>query len=359
MKKAVLTFLGGILVAGIALAQTAKIEYSKDTHDFGTVEETGGPVEYRFVFTNKGTVPLQIQDVKASCGCTTPSWTREPVLPGKTGHIVAKYNPANRPGAFTKTLTITSNAEESVTRLTIKGMVNPKNKTPDLEYPVKVGNIRMRYKSLHMGDVSTQSPVTKKFDLYNDSDHPIAFTPGKDVPAYMKISFEPQTIPAKSAGKLVLEYDGKAKNDFGTVIDNFSIVTDEANDNVKEMSVQTSIQEYFPPMTTEELAKAPRLSINEESYDFGTIKSGEKVVREFVLTNTGKSPLNIRATKSTCSCAITELPKKDLKPGESVTMKVVFDSSNRRGTERKSINIYTNDPQHPAQRVVLKGKVIA
>jgi hypothetical protein len=236
-------------------------------------------------------------------------------------------------------------------------MVNPKEKTPDMEYPVKIGNIRMQYKSLHMGDVTTQNPVTKKFDLYNDSDHAIAFMPGKNVPEHLKINFEPQSIPAKSTGKLVLVYDGAARKDFGTVIDNFSIITDEEKDNVKDMKIQATIKEYFPPMTADELAKAPQLTIQESTYDFGTISMGQKVERSFTLSNTGKSPLNIRTTKSTCSCTIESLSKKDLKPGESVVMKVVFDSSDRRGTQQKSINIYSNDPQKPAQRVVLKGKV--
>ncbi len=356
MKKIVLTLFTTVILFGVSMAQNAKIEFTKETHDFGQVEETGGPVEYRFVFKNTGAVPLQIQDVKASCGCTTPSWTRDPVMPGKTGHIVAKYNPANRPGAFTKSLTVTSNAENNITRVFIKGMVNPKDKTPDTEYPVKIGNIRTRYKSLHMGDVSTKSPVTKKFDIYNDSDQAISFMPD-NVPDFIKVSFEPQTIPAKSVGKLVLEYDGKARNDFGSVIDRITIKTDEATDNVKDFKIQASIKEYFAPMTAEQLANAPKLSITEDTHDFGTIKTGAKVERSFLLTNTGKSNLNIRTTKSTCGCTVATLPKNDIKPGESVKLNVVFDSTDRRGTQRKSVNIYTNDPQKPAQRVVLKGKV--
>ena len=79
-----------------------------------------------FIFTNKGDLPLIINSVRASCGCTAPDWTREPVLPGKTWVIKAAYN-TQIPGAFTKTITVYSNAVNSPVILTIKGDVLRKN----------------------------------------------------------------------------------------------------------------------------------------------------------------------------------------------------------------------------------------
>jgi hypothetical protein len=82
--------------------KTSVIEFEKTTHDFGSVPESG-PITYEFKFTNKGKFPVTIGSVKASCGCTTPSWTKDPIMPGKSGTITAQYNTVNRPGAFTKT----------------------------------------------------------------------------------------------------------------------------------------------------------------------------------------------------------------------------------------------------------------
>src|SRR5690606_25857396 len=130
------------------------------------------------------------------------------------------------------------------------------------------------------------------------------------------------------------------------------------SDNTKNLRVQATIKEYFPPMSADQLAKAPKLTIQSSTYDFGTIKEGQKISREFVLTNSGKSNLNIRTTKSSCSCTVTDIGKTDLKPGESVNLKVTFDSTDRRGTQQKSISIYSNDPQNPTQRVILKGRVV-
>lgn len=85
-----------------------------------------GAVTTQFEFTNTGKSPVIIKRVSASCGCTTPSYTREPVLPGKKGVISAKYSTVARPGTFNKTITVYTNVPDTVYVLTIKGNVVPK-----------------------------------------------------------------------------------------------------------------------------------------------------------------------------------------------------------------------------------------
>jgi len=111
-----------------------QFKFEKELHDFGNVIE-GEMATYEFSFTNTGKEPIIISNVAASCGCTTPSWTREPVMPGKKGSIKAVYNSQNRPGPFNKQITITSNAATPTKVLTIKGNVDrqpagvPENKS--------------------------------------------------------------------------------------------------------------------------------------------------------------------------------------------------------------------------------------
>ena len=83
--------------------------FNEETHDFGKIPK-GTPVNYEFSFTNNGKEPIVISNVQASCGCTTPKWTKEPILPGKSSTINVQYNAAN-PGGFNKSITITSNAK--------------------------------------------------------------------------------------------------------------------------------------------------------------------------------------------------------------------------------------------------------
>jgi len=79
------------------------------THDFGTLNE-GPDVTHYFEFTNVGKEPLIVQTVTASCGCTTPDWPKQPILPGKTGKIKVVYSTKGRVGPFTKQIFIQSNA---------------------------------------------------------------------------------------------------------------------------------------------------------------------------------------------------------------------------------------------------------
>lgn len=114
------------LFAAMLTAQQPVLTFDKTTHDFGKIKEQDGNASVTFTFTNKGDSPLVINRVQAACGCTTPTWTKEPVLPGKTGTVTAAYNPQNRPGSFIKTITVFSNAGSNATVLTIKGDVIPK-----------------------------------------------------------------------------------------------------------------------------------------------------------------------------------------------------------------------------------------
>ena len=96
--------------------------FGEETYSFGEIPE-GPQVTHEFKFTNTGKEPLVLGNVRASCGCTTPSWPKEPILPGKDAAILVTYNTQGRVGAFTKSITITSNAASATKVIYIKGEV--------------------------------------------------------------------------------------------------------------------------------------------------------------------------------------------------------------------------------------------
>ncbi|MFD1815977.1 Protein of unknown function [Pseudarcicella hirudinis] len=124
MKKFFLFFAVLFATSTLSNAQGV-IKFKAESHDFGKIDE-GTQATYTFEFTNTGTAPVVIANAQPSCGCTTPDWTKEPVLPGKTGKVTASYNSTGRPGVFNKTITVISNAETPQIALTIKGEVTPK-----------------------------------------------------------------------------------------------------------------------------------------------------------------------------------------------------------------------------------------
>lgn len=115
-------FIGLIGFSVSAQEKVAKIEFKTDVIDYGTIEKGADGVRI-FEFTNTGDAPLIIIKVKSSCGCTVPSWPKEPIMSGETGIIEVKYD-TNRVMPIRKTITVSTNAANSPTiALKIKGLV--------------------------------------------------------------------------------------------------------------------------------------------------------------------------------------------------------------------------------------------
>ena len=106
-----------------AATADATIDFESKVVDYGLIENKSDGVR-KFVFKNNGTEPLIIKNAKGSCGCTVPTWPKEPIAAGATGEIGVKYD-TKRTGKFTKTITLTTNADKKPVILTIKGEVNP------------------------------------------------------------------------------------------------------------------------------------------------------------------------------------------------------------------------------------------
>jgi hypothetical protein len=135
MKKILASALIVIATVSLSCSQTpAKeseksvfgpgIQFAELKHDYGVIEQ-GSDGTYNFEFTNTGTEPLVLSNVRSSCGCTIPKWPREPINAGESSKILVKYN-TNRPGPFNKSITVYSNASDQPIVLHIKGKVEVK-----------------------------------------------------------------------------------------------------------------------------------------------------------------------------------------------------------------------------------------
>lgn len=116
----------------------SEITFNKLVHDYGTVAQ-GADGNCEFVFTNSGNEPLILSNVQTSCGCTVPSWPKEPVMPGKTGTIKVNYTKMSIAGTISKQITVYSNAKNGTIVLSIKGTVTEKPKITSPEKPVNEG----------------------------------------------------------------------------------------------------------------------------------------------------------------------------------------------------------------------------
>ena len=126
MKKFMLSTL--LLICGIMVASAqAEIKFDKTTHNFGKFSESSPVVTCTFTFTNTGDKPLIINQAVASCGCTVPEYTKDPIQPGDKGTIKVTYNGTGKfPGHFKKSITVRTNAKVEMTRLYIEGDMEEK-----------------------------------------------------------------------------------------------------------------------------------------------------------------------------------------------------------------------------------------
>lgn len=142
MKKTLIIVAVSLIAAFQLTAQTSEqpaknpnapvITFDKVVHDYGTIIQNSDGT-CKFTFTNDGKEPLILSRPKSSCGCTVPTWPKQPILPGKSDVIKVTYS-TNRVGPFNKTVTVYSNASNSPIKLQIKGKVV---KTPDEVMPEK------------------------------------------------------------------------------------------------------------------------------------------------------------------------------------------------------------------------------
>jgi len=359
MKKLTLfSILVYVNLTGFGQQEIQDFSFKETVHDFGQIKELDGPISFKFDFINTGQKPVIIQGVRASCGCTTPDWSRNEVVPGDSGFVTAEYHPLNRPGPFNKSLTVTTNGTPSTIVLRIRGQVMPKPRTIEDDFPTVLGALRIKYRALNMGRVKNNEPAVKSFQVYNQSQKTINFQSKVEAPDYIHLAFDPSSLGSEEKGNLIVTYDVEKRHDLGFMSDNLVFYTNENGEDArKSLSVYADVQQYFPPMTPEQMAQAPHLSIEKKIVDFGKMKQGEVKATDFVLVNEGQSDLKIVKTKSSCSCTVARLATTTLKPGDRALLNVTFNSTGRRGNQQKSVTIYTNDPKAPVQRVTLKAVI--
>ncbi len=135
IRNSLKTLLGFLFISCLVSAQnqtaginTVKAAFTLDNnvYDYGNIPEDGGLANHTFTIKNTGDAPLIVKQVVASCGCTTPNWTKDPIASGKTGEIKVAYNPSGRPGPFSKTISVYCENADPV-QLTIKGNVEKKS----------------------------------------------------------------------------------------------------------------------------------------------------------------------------------------------------------------------------------------
>ncbi len=353
-----------LFTACTLFAQQPVITFDKTEHDFGKIQEADGRVTTVFEFKNEGMEPLVLSNVRASCGCTTPTWTKTPVEPGEKGAITVTYNPNGRPGRFQKTITITSNATEPTKKVFIKGEVIPKAAKPVNKYPEKMGDLSLTAKTANFGVVKKGQTVDKVIEYANLSEEELKV----DIFYKEDESFDAQpsllNVKKGESGQLLIRFDTEKGNKYGpqesalyVVVNGKKQVTDEY-----KIVVKADVEEDFSSLTPEQLQNAPILEVA-PSVDLGVITPGKKVKKNISFSNAGASPLIVRALINSSTDMFTAAARANtLKSGKKGNIVVELNGklggdNLKAGEYHRIITLITNDPKNPKQQIKINWVV--
>ena len=343
------------LTAVAMMAQQPVITFEKTEHDFGKINEADGRVSVVFSFKNEGMAPLILSNVRASCGCTTPTWTKEPVEPGQTGSITVTYNPNGRPGRFQKTVTITSNATEATKRVYIKGEVIPKSAKPENKYKVVVGALSMKEKTLDLGLIKkgeVKGGELEYANLTKENHHVELATKSSDAMLVSQVTLA--EVKPTEVGKFKFAIDTKATKLYGPVEAYAYVVIDGKKEltEVYKLSIRANVAEDFSQLTVEQKQAAPIIELDGD-FNAGKIAAGKNHKYTFHIKNAGENPLEIRRIYALDNALNIKHPKA-VKSGKQGNVTIDINAKVLKpGAYSREITIITNDYMNPVKRVKL------
>lgn len=353
MKK-IFSTLCMALVAVAMMGQQPVITFEKTEHDFGSIHEEDGRVSVVFEFKNEGMSPLVLSNVRASCGCTTPTWTKEPVEPGQKGSITVTYNPNGRPGNFSKTVTITSNATEATKRVFIKGTVIPKQAKPVNKYTVEVGALNMKARTLDLGTITKGETKAGDLEYTNlkQEEAKVELATNGVTDAYLATQVTLPTVKPNEVGKFQFVLDTKATKLYGPVEADVYVVVN-GKQEIEEpfkLTVKANIVEDFSNLSTEQKQQAPIIETLAE-FDGGKAAAGKTLKFIFPIKNIGVNPLEVRRAYSTDKALNVKAPKP-IKSGKKGAVAVEINTKGlQAGSYSREVVVITNDYLNPIKKV--------
>jgi hypothetical protein len=252
MKNLLFSIFSSLLIGGAVYAQPA-IKFNNETFDFGEVFE-GKLASHEFEVVNTGNQPLVINNVQASCGCTSPHWTREPIMPGKTGIIKATYNSGGRPGQFNKSLTITSNAGNGNKTIFIKGnVIKKEDKVYTEEQKKNSAKLVLEKSEFMVGKLEINQKGTAKVKVKNTGLSPLEIDNVTSPCGCTTFNFSKGSLKPGESGILEITISPRQK---GTFKEEVSISSSDVNTPSFRIFLSGEAVESFLPSNMKEGAGA-------------------------------------------------------------------------------------------------------
>lgn len=349
-RKTLLTVLAALPV--IASAQS--IEVNAKVYDFGQVKYEM-PSTATLTLKNKASVPVKITEVETGCGCMEADYPKGEIAPGESVKMSLTYD-SHLLGHFHRSVLIYDDKSEAPAEVAIKGNVVLEVENFSGEYPVKLGDLLADTNSLEFDDVNKGDRVVGEIHIMNPTGQYV--TPAvMRLPSYMRAEIVPSKLAPKKAGVVKFIVDSKNIRLYGlnqTSVYLGSYASEKISED-KEISISTVL---LPPQIAQDDAArlyGPKMQLSTTTIDFSDFAGKSKKKSEIVITNNGRTELDITTLQMFTPGLQVTLPKRKLAAGESTKMKITGVASVLKKVKtRPRILMITNDPDN--QKVVIEIK---
>lgn len=348
----------GAVALCLSAAAADNIEWLETRHNFGAFDESMGPVHTTFRFVNHGAEGVSITAARASCGCTSPQYPRGVIAPGDTADIVVTYDPAGRPGRFSKYVAIDLSNDAPRTKLFIEGTVVGSAQSVATRFPAECGDvIQLTRGAVMSGEVAKGKMRTTFAEAYNrstDSITPVV----TGYPKYYEVTVSPATVPPGEQFTMIVYLHSDKCPLYGLVTDSMTIAP-RAGAEGCTIPVTAIVREDFSKLTPGQRAKAPEATLESTTLDFGRIE-GDSATKSVKVRNTGKSTLEIRRVYTADPGIEINVDKTSLKKGKEAIITVTAHRNALPGALLNArISVITNDPVSPVQNLRAVGELPA
>lgn len=358
MNRTILFAVSAMLLASAHAYGGPVARWKAVTHDFGAFDEDMGKVTSDFVLVNDGDAPLIIYAARASCGCTVPAFTSDPIEPGDSAVVKVTYDPAGRPGKFSKRVKVETNCEPAQQILTINGTVIGASNTLRARFPIEAGNLKLRNKAVTFGDISKGRTKTAFLEGYNQSDEVIRPSVS-GLPPHLSVDIKPDAVPPGEQVTFTFFYDSSRTADWGLTTDEITISPAAGSAIASRVDIIAIVNEDFSRLTPEQLERAPRIALSTTAVDLGRVAVGTRNDAEVTIENFGKDPLTIRKVASLDPAVEATVDKKEVKGGSRAKLKVKVDTRKCDSNLLNArITVITNDPDRPVSNIRVVGELL-
>lgn len=339
--------------------KTAKMVFDSYTYDFGNIREVDGDVSHTFRFTNEGTLPLVINSVGVSCGCTYPQFSKEPVLPGKGGEMKITFDPTNRPGKFEKVINVATNDPRGSIRLTITGQVEGRPRTIQDDYPYAVtGGLRIADRSLVLGTLPRGKATVRTVGIANGGKAPVKVgIVASSLPAWLTVRPAKATLSPGERSEIVMTFDASKADLWGKFHCRFALAVNGA-EQPDPVNATVIFAEDFSALSRAELKLAPRADYSSFFYHFSDQPQGRTLTRQFQISNGGEKDLIIRHIGPTSDRIEATTDQTVIKAGDTATLTVKLHTEGATGRLSEGITVVTNDPARPARDIRVLANIV-